>query len=125
MAQFPMIPGPGNTMISSSVAPTWYATDPIVKVNYVSSSAAIPNSLSGISSLTYAVDATAGAVNLTLPPMINGSSFYFKKIDSSANAVNIYDGYGAKIDGVATQSLSTQYSKIRVLAYSASLWLVY
>ena len=125
MSQFPVILGPGNTLISSSAATVWFAVDNTKVVTYITSSQALPNSINGYSTMNYAVNATAGAVNLSLPASVNGTCFRIKKIDSSANTVNIYPSISGSIDNLTTQSLSTQWSKITILAYSSSLWLTY
>lgn len=58
---------------------------------------------------TILVDATAGAVTVTLPPAAtsSGKVLAVKKIDGGANAVTV-DGHGAEtIDGAATKSTTT------------------
>lgn len=57
------------------------------------------------------VDATAGAVTITLPPVASslGQRVVIKKIDSSVNAVTV-DGSGSEeIDGATTVTLDAQY----------------
>lgn len=73
-----------------------------------------------------AVDATAGAVTITLPTAAAAAGFEFivKKIDASANAVTL-DGDGAEtIDGAATLSLPTQYASAAVLSDGTTWWVV-
>lgn len=63
-------------------------------------------------------DAAGGAFTITLPAVatLNSHELVIKKVDSSANAVTI-DGNGAEtIDGAATYSLPTQYSKVRLVS---------
>jgi len=59
----------------------------------------------------YKVNATSGAVTVTLPAAASntGMRVSIKKIDASANAVTI-DGNGSEtIDGATTSSLASQY----------------
>lgn len=73
-----------------------------------------------------AVDATAGAITITLLAAAtagNGAELTVKKTDSSANAVTV-DGNGAEtIDGVATQVLGLHQSSI-TLRCDGTNWLV-
>ena len=69
------------------------------------------------------VDATNGAVTITLPKASNASKkvLIIKKTDSSANAVTI-DGDGSEtIDGSATVSLSNQYD-VKTIISDGSAW---
>lgn len=59
------------------------------------------------------VDASGGAVTLTLPSMTAGKSFVIKKVDSSGNAVNFTTDEGA-------QSITTQWGAIEVYRSSSS-----
>ena len=71
------------------------------------------------------VDATSGAVTVTLPAAASsiGMRLIVKKIDASANAVTI-DGSGAEtIDGAATQSTTTQYAGWTIVSDGTS-WFV-
>jgi hypothetical protein len=72
------------------------------------------------------VDATAGAVTVTLPPALNAEDkrYTIKKIDASGNAVTI-DGNGAEtIDGSATKSLATQYKAYEIVSQNGAWWIV-
>lgn len=64
------------------------------------------------------VDATTGAITVTLPkagPYV-GISFTVKKIDASANAVTV-DGDGAEtIDGAANTPLAAQWDRVTVVS---------
>ena len=63
------------------------------------------------------VDASAGAVTVTLPSAsaaIRGRSWTIKKMDSSANNVVIAAASGDLIDGSATYSFNTQYKTVWV-----------
>lgn len=59
------------------------------------------------------VNASGGAVTLTLPSMSTGKSFVIKKIDASANAVNFTTSEGA-------QSITTQWAGAEVYRRSSS-----
>lgn len=64
------------------------------------------------------VDATAGAVTITMPSAAttSGRVYTIKKVDASANAVTLN---GATIDGVANPTLTTQWQSKRVQASGA------
>ena len=72
---------------------------------------------------TYLVDASAGAVTITLPsanlwPM----QLYIKKTDSSGNAVTVLaDGYDL-IEGSASVSFSGQYDYETLISDTESEW---
>lgn len=71
------------------------------------------------------VDASGGAVTLTLPTAASADRrvYHVKKTDSSLNAVTI-DGSGAEtIDGAATQTLIAQYESIQIVSDGTS-WYV-
>lgn len=72
------------------------------------------------------VDATAGAVTLTLPPTATlgpGFAYQVRKTDSSANAVTV-DANGAEtIDGATTKVISQRWSGLEfVVGPSADQW---
>lgn len=70
------------------------------------------------------VDASGGAVTITLPPItIDGKVFDIKKVDSSANAVTI-DGDGTEpIDDGLTAVLTVQYEELSIAAeLSTTKW---
>lgn len=72
------------------------------------------------------VDATAGAVTVTLPAasVSTGQRLEIKKTDSSGNAVTI-DGNGAEtIDGAATASLSVQYESKTIVCDGSNWWIL-
>lgn len=65
---------------------------------------------------TVLVNATGGAVTVTLPAAstVSGQTFHVKKIDATANAVTL-DGSGTEtIDGAATKSTTTQWASYSV-----------
>ena len=68
------------------------------------------------------VDATAGAVIVTLPAApATGQECAVKKIDSTANTVTIARGGTSKIDGATTLVFATQYSSYFVI-YDGTDW---
>ena len=73
---------------------------------------------------TILVDATAGAVTVTLISSAwTPNTYTVKKTDSSANAVTIAVVSGEHIDGATTQTLTTQWQKITVApARVSSSW---
>jgi len=70
------------------------------------------------------VDATGGAVTVTLPVAANmlGRQIAVKKIDSSGNAVTVGRSGSDVIDGATTKSLATQYTKTVVIAAASATW---
>lgn len=68
----------------------------------------------------FLVDATGGAVVLTLPPILALQKAYLqreivaKKIDASGNAVTITATVPDLIDGAATLAIGTQYGARRI-----------
>lgn len=69
-------------------------------------------------------DATSGAFTITLPAASasNGQTFWFKKIDSSANAITITRAGSDTIDGATTYVLSTQYQWVQLINDGTSKW---
>jgi len=89
------------------------------------------NSASGNTTLTQTdginvtlVNATSGAVTITLPSAVsNAASFIIKKTDSSTNAVTI-DGYSTEtIDGSTTYILNDQYNYVELVSNGTN-WVV-
>lgn len=73
-----------------------------------------------------AVDATSGAVTITLPAVATtraGKVYTVKKTDTSANAVIIDGNSSETIDGDTTQILFTQYAFVTIVNTGAA-WLV-
>lgn len=71
---------------------------------------------------TVLVDASGGAVTVTLPLVSNcvGLTLTVKKVDASANAVTI----GATVDGVATPALTSQYQAMTMQSDGVSWHLI-
>ena len=70
------------------------------------------------------VDATSGAITITLPPVAtsSGIEYYIKKTDSSGNAVTVDGNASETIDGATTQALSSQYDSIFVYCNGTVWW---
>lgn len=76
-----------------------------------------------LSEQVYFVDATDGAVTITLPAADESSMrLSIKKIDSSANAVTVAAAGSDTIDGAATKSLASQYDAVEVVSDGSSAW---
>lgn len=72
------------------------------------------------------VNASGGAVTLTLPPVGNSpdASFLIKKTDATANTVTV-DGSGAEtIDGAATKVISSQWEAYQFYS-NGTAWYVF
>lgn len=88
-------------------------------VNRITTSTTVDNTFDVI-----LVDASSGAVTITLPPITrDGKVFDIKKVDSSANAVTV-DGDGTEpIDDALTVTLSSQYDDVSICAeLSTAKW---
>lgn len=61
-------------------------------------------------------DATAGALNVTLPAAANAdeTEYVIKKVDVSVNAVTLVTPGAETIDGAATFVLTSQFDAVRV-----------
>jgi len=57
----------------------------------------------------YLVDASGGAITVTMPAATSGLEVVVKKVDSSSNAVTIATPNTETIDGASSASLGTQY----------------
>jgi hypothetical protein len=64
------------------------------------------------------VDATSGNITVTLPDAaaILGKKYVIKKVDVSANLVNIQTSLAQTIDGLTVQQLLTQYETISIVS---------
>jgi hypothetical protein len=68
-------------------------------------------------------NATSNAVALTLPAATgSGRHISFKKTDSSTNACTITCGGSDKIDGVATDALTSQHAGLTLRDSAAGVW---
>lgn len=72
------------------------------------------------------VDATSGAVTITLPTAVGagGKSYVVKRIDGSANTVTIATTSSQTIDGATTLTIPTQWASFSVASNNAN-WYVY
>lgn len=72
------------------------------------------------------VDASGAARTITLPDCVAGilgRTYHIKKIDSSANAVNIArTGSDDTFDGSTSYAFNTQYQSITLVCVSTTLW---
>ena len=74
--------------------------------------------------ITYLVNATAGAITVTLPTAAdNGSYFIIKKTDSTANAVTIDADSSETIDNSTTLTLNDQYNYVGIVSNGVN-WVV-
>lgn len=92
-----------------------------VSIRTITASASVADS-----DVVLLVDATAGAVTVTLPAAASSSGrvLYVKKTDASGNAVTL-DGNGAEtIDGAATKANTTQYLSYTVVCNGSAWWIV-
>lgn len=72
------------------------------------------------------VDASGGAVTITLPTAASAKNvqYFIKKIDSSVNAVTV-DGDGSEtIDDSTTQVISSQYDSIEIYSDGTEWWII-
>jgi hypothetical protein len=118
----PIIPGPNNELITGSAAPLYSFTDPSLNISTIDTSTQVSRPTGNTATAIYAVDAWNGIVNVTLPPSDGNSQFLFKKIDGSANVVRVYASGSNTIDGTSFQTLSSQWSSIRVVSYDTASW---
>ena len=75
---------------------------------------------------TLDVDATAGAVTITLPAVATtrvGKRYTVRKVDTSTNAVIVDGNASETIDGDTTQILFTQYTSL-TLVNTGTAWLI-
>jgi hypothetical protein len=71
------------------------------------------------------VDATGGDVDVDLPTAVgNECEFVIKKIDSSANDVNVNADGAETIDGGATAPLTAQYESINIITNNTNWWII-
>jgi len=79
----------------------------------------------------YPVDATSGAVTVTLPAVADvtsagneGRPLWVKKTDASVNAVTLDADGSETIDGATTKVLSSQYDVCCVVCDGAEWWVL-
>ncbi len=71
-------------------------------------------------------DASSAALTVTLPSALGVRSqvFHIKKVDSSGHSVTIVCYGSETLDGLASQSTSTQYESISVVSDGANWYIV-
>lgn len=74
------------------------------------------------SGVLFSCDATSAAFAATLPPAasVTGRVYFFKKIDSTANAVTVTANGAETIDGSNTSALSSQWAKVGIISNGTS-----
>lgn len=80
------------------------------------------------SNATYTGDATGGGFTFTLPAAnarVAGTTYRFKKIDSSGNSVTIARAGADTIDGATTYVLAVQYAGADLVCDGSSKWWIY
>jgi len=81
---------------------------------------------SSINNFVVLADAISQSINITLPDATASSGFkiYVKKIDISANLVNIIGSGSQKIDGVSPQTINSQYTTIEMINYGSDWYII-
>lgn len=116
---------------SDSKVASQKATKTYVDTQVAAGSSILPyTSVSSNTTLTttnavVSVDASGGAVTITLPTAVGntGHTFSIKKADSSGNTVTIATTGGQTIDGSATAVIKVQYVSVLVIS-NGSNWQV-
>lgn len=111
----------GSVGVGTSTPNSRLHVDGSFAVGYRSVSA---NAVALASDAVISVDATAGAVTISLPTAvgITGRTYYIKKVDSSFNYVHVQGAIAQTIDGQNVQSLSIQYESMQIVS-TGSGWL--
>lgn len=124
----PIIPGPGNTMITQSSFPEPYLQSTTsgadLSVKYLTSDVDISKSAESADEV-YAINAWNGNVEVALPYTDGNAQYRIKKLDSSANQVIVYGKNNAKIEGSATRSLGTQWDSFTLVSQNSASWLLF
>ena len=128
---------PASGTFDFVTAPT---TGDVITVEYAISAGGTPSPLYSVSEIDFAdtpfavtatsgkhiilVDATGGNVDVDLPTAVgNECEFVVKKIDSSANVVNVNADGVETIDDGATATLTAQYESINLITNNANWWI--
>lgn len=84
------------------------------------------NTLASVQHDTILVDASGGALTITLPPAASASGHILtvKKIDGSINAVTIDPDGAETIDDAATRTLLLQYSSVTIHSDGTEWWVL-
>ena len=97
------------------------------KENLVQQTATITTATTlDLSSRNVFVDASTGALTITLPSALSAEGRYFniKKIDGTANAVTVDADGSETIDGGVTASLASQYDSLSVISDGAEWFII-
>lgn len=72
------------------------------------------------------VDATGGAVTITLPTAvgISGKAFYIKRLNAGANTVTVDANAAETVDDGLTAVLTVQYEAITIVSDNVEWWIV-
>jgi hypothetical protein len=84
-----------------------------LRVAAVSTSSAVPADIDLL-----LVDASGGALVVSLPASNEGRVIYVKKVDASANAVTIDADGSDLIDGAGSMAISTQWASFTLAGFS-------
>lgn len=92
-----------------------------VSIRTITASASVADS-----DVVLLVDATAGAVTVTLPAAASSSGrvLYVKKTDASGNAVTLDGNASETIDGATTLAIATQYQSYTVICDGTGWWII-
>lgn len=111
---------PGSDQVDVTVAATGVPLSSVVSKAFADSPYTVPTTVDVV-----LVDATGGAVVVSLPTAAAGSGHVFtvKKTDLSANAVTVTANGVETIDGSTTQPLSSQWQSVTVVS-SGLAWFI-
>lgn len=111
----------GNNVVFTDAGAGSTLTVNTHKKTAVSSNTTVTNT----SNMIYFVDASGGAVAITLPAASNtDKNFIIKKTDSSVNAVTVTRAGSDTIDGATTNVLSVQYQAVSIVADGTATWFI-
>lgn len=111
---------------SSSGSFTGSATAGVGGLSFTTTARAVASTLVVTSPYTSLCNATTASFTLTLPAasVKNGISFWFKKIDASANTITLQRAGTDTIDGATTFVLSTQYKYVEIISDGTATWYI-
>jgi hypothetical protein len=96
-----------------------------VKINQLSQDTTRVSAATTIAVPLVLADASGGALNLTLPPALDWDDAIIrvKKMDSSANVVNVLTTNSETIDGTLTVAITVQYTAVQLMS-DGSQWVI-